>query len=222
VNIPERITQLVASAALEQSAEREADELRELEEARLRSWRRAFKDAVPIVDACEVFGELKPTDAMRAVSAWLPRATSRGLCVRGPVGCGKTTAALYAVRTWTEPRAGVIAGSVHSGHPVSWLNPDELVTALLHAYDRDAPRLHRHVVLDDLGRETKSDFAEALCRLLDPVDRSTRLPHVVLVTSNLTRDQMRQRYEPRVLDRLGHRCVAVDVTGPSLRRNGGF
>jgi DNA replication protein DnaC len=104
------------------------------------------------------------------------------------------------------------------GEPVAWLMHDQLVSAVLHSYDENSPRLHRRVVVDDMGRERKAEFADALCDLLDMQDRT------ILITSNLTTKQFKERYtDARLLDRLNDSCVAVRLTAPSMRsQTGGF
>ena len=79
------------------------------------------------------------------------------------------------------------------------------------------------IVVDDLGRETKQNIGEALCQLLEGTRASGQFTrHAVLITTNLTKAHMRERYEPRVLSRLGGCVDAFDVTGPDLRlRSGG-
>lgn|GEM_PF-4626307 len=202
------------------------DEAREtIEQQKQHRWLKAVRDVVPVAGIDRVFGELAETDALRAVQTWLPKCADRGLVLRGPCGNGKTLAAAFAVRAWTEPQIKrhweMGYELLCEGHDVSWFHPDELVSAILHAYDRDAPELCRRVVVDDLGRETKPNFGEALCRLLDAADDGGNA-HIVLITTNLTREQIRARYEPRLVERLNQRCVAVDVRGKSLRRDGGF
>lgn len=209
----------------EEQSRRDAARMEEFAQAKQGKWVNAVKSIAGVQEAEEVFGENQDTEAVRAVRRWLVSKSPRGLCIRGPIGCGKTHAALCAVKAWAEPR--IVDRQVDADGPrmlpgrrVSWLSPDKLISAVLHAYDKDSPALHPYVVLDDMGRETKPDFQEALCRVLESAEDG--VGRTLLITSNLTKEQMRHRYEPRLLDRLGHFCVAVDVRGPSLRRSGGF
>ena len=69
-----------------------------------------------------------------------------------------------------------------------------------------------------MGREKKPEFGDALCDLLDAQG------HTILITSNLTAQQFKERYrDPRLLTRLDDLCVAVRLRSGSLRaQNGGF
>jgi DNA replication protein DnaC len=142
------------------------------------------------------------TPATRAVDSWLSDRAARVLLIRGGVGVGKSVAAARAVAMCVD------AGK----RSVSWHRPNDFVSAVLHAYDGNAPRLGGDmVVIDDVGRETKADFCEALCAFIDDYAAS------VLLTTNLTKDQFRDRYDVRLIDRLREVGRAVDVKGASRR-----
>lgn len=133
-----------------------------------------------------------------------------GLC--GPKGIGKTIAAVSWVKSLVEP-------GKFRGNPVVWLRPDDLVSAVCHSYDPDSPRLARNIVLDEMGEERREDFVHAMRKLLD------KDGHRILITSNLTREQMRSRYGHDVAfcDRLEHVAQCFYLGGESLRSNdGGF
>ena len=188
-------------------------------------WRRRYRNAAP-VRAADVAWDARDTPAVRAVRDWV-KDPVRHLVLRGGVGCGKTTAACVAVKHWVEPTSMLVAHDYdyppgvridwHERHEVAWLRPDQLVSAVLHDYDEHSPKLRKYVVLDDMGLETKADFAAALCELLDRPD------YVLLITTNLTKQRMRERYDMRVVDRLNNSGRAVDLPEKSMRRqDGGF
>lgn len=205
-------------APLDQQAKTNARRLAEFKE---RTWRAKVRDVANVRVASKVFGELKPTPALTAIRQWLESGCEHDFVLRGGLGTGKSTAACYAVRHWCEPdvyvsEVGEPFERSQSKLPVvSWLRPNALVSAIEHDYDAAAPRLHRFVVIEDLGRETRPEFVESFCELLD------RDGHTLLITTNLTRKQMRERYEPRVIDRLNDRAEAFDVPGESMRRKDG-
>jgi DNA replication protein DnaC len=192
----------------------------------LRVWRERYKRSAPVRIA-DAAWDARDTPAVLAVRDWV-QDTARHLVLRGGVGCGKSTAACVAVKHWCDPtdklyvsdREWPTAGvwfDQHMGHDVSWLRPDQLVSAVLHDYDEKSPKLRSYVVIDDMGVETKGDFAAALCELLD------RPGHTLLITTNLKKQQFRDRYDLRLLDRLNDTSRAIDLPEKSMRRqDGGF
>jgi chromosomal replication initiation ATPase DnaA len=162
----------------------------------------ALSSLPPKLQATLAAGCIELTPATRAVDSWMSDRTSRVLLIRGGVGVGKSVAAARAVTL-----------SVDAGRrSVSWHRPNDFVSAVLHAYDGHAPRLGGDlVVIDDVGRETKADFCEALCAFIDDYAAS------ILLTTNLTKDQFSSRYDVRLIDRLREVGRAVDVKGASRR-----
>lgn len=147
------------------------------------------------------------TPAVQAIRAWEASSPKpRLFMIRGGVGVGKSVAAAVAIQTCIE------AGRVS----VSWHRPNDFVSAVLHWYDEKAPRIGCDlVVVDDIGRETKSDFGEALSAFLDDFDAP------IVLTTNLTKEQIRERYDLRVLERMRADGHAVDIKGESRRPQGG-
>lgn len=151
--------------------------------------------------------------AAQAALKWWDKTTTRAFLLRGGIGVGKTAAAGLVVR---DAAASLARISGSHEHRVSWHRPGDFVSAVLHQYDAQAPKLGTNlVVVDDVGRETKSDFEEALCTFLD--DYEARL----LMTTNLTKEEFRSRYGERVRDRLLECAAAVTIEGGSRRRQAG-
>lgn len=194
----------------QEQREREARQAAEEEESRVETWKRRYFEAAPVTCAARAWNA-ENTPGVTAVNQWLANGCKTNLILRGGVGCGKTSAACVAVKSWTEPVRNRLT------RHVAWLRPDQLVSAVMHSYDENAPKLRDWIVLDDIGRESKSDFVEAFCELLDMPDM------VIIGTTNLTKQQIRERYDARLVDRLNDSCIAIDLPGRSLRRqDGGF
>lgn len=201
-----------------QRRERECDAFKQ------KLWRERVLEITRSWVAKNAFAPALDTQALLGVRKWLGDGCQHALVLRGGVGTGKTSAACFAVRHWSEPkvywdegRAEPREDPASSAPRVTWLRPDQLVSAVMHDYDERSPRLHRYVVIDDLGRETRAEFVECLCELFD------RDGHVVLVTTNMTKEQMRERYkrEPRLMDRLRDRARPLDIGHDTLRRKTG-
>jgi DNA replication protein DnaC len=219
-------------AAIEESRARirgaeEAERVRsEAERARMAAEEAPLKEALADVDSVSALRRCPPAFGKQIASgAWDREAIAvkmarkwaagsvRGLVLRGGVGTGKSFAAACAVAEHSQKLGG------YGERRVSWHRPNDFASGMLHAYDERAPKIGSElVVIDDIGRETKVDFEESLVVFLD--DRETR----IVITTNMTREEMKARYGARLIDRLDHECLFVSVSGDSKRRSspGGF
>jgi len=175
---------------------------------------RAMRVLPPKLQAAAKAGRLDSAwPSARAAMSWWDGALARVFLLRGGIGVGKTGAAGLVVASAAE---SLSRAAPSCGRPISWHRPGDFVSAVLHQYDASAPELGAHlVVIDDVGRETKADFEEALCTFLD--DYEARL----LMTTNLTKDEFRARYGERVRDRLLECGAAVTIEGGSRRKASG-
>jgi len=180
------------------------------EKSKAAEWRDNLRKYAPI-PTWEKAWEAGATHSVQTVDTWFAEGCKKHLWLFGPVGCGKTISAAHAVKRWVEP------GTFEGDNPVSWLRPAQLVSAVFHAYDSQAPKLARRVVIEDVGyRKLPEDFEDAMCDLLD------RQGMTIIVTSNMTTLEFRERFkELRFLDRLGDTSMAVRLKGESLRSKGG-
>ncbi len=143
--------------------------------------------------------------------------TRKGLYLHGPVGTGKTYIA-YAIKHHLE------------NHPtnakrVRFHNATELLASIRHDIEAD-PYSRTHIVdkilesrllliIDDLGAEKPTEWvAETLYRIINH-RYENEIP--VIVTSNLSLDQLAQRIGDRTASRLGELCEVVELTGEDRR-----
>lgn len=204
--------QLERSAKLRSMREAEEVEAKRARDQALASDRAALRDyrsaaaldrAPPAMRKLVSSGEFKAGSMGVSIARKWARGGERGLALMGGVGTGKSVAAACAMAEHAQS----------SEESVTWHRPNDFVSGVLHKYDEKAPRIGKGlVVIDDLGRETKGDFEEALVVLID--DTLTRF----VLTTNLTMDELRARYGERLLDRLGHECQFVAMSGRSQRR----
>lgn len=184
-----------------------------------RTWRTCVTKVAPVRAARFAF-DGRVTAAVRAASEWLEKGAGEHLMLRGGTGCGKSVAACFVVKALCEPnlpRERYELLSYAARTPVCWLTPDLFVSAVMHAYEEESPRLRKHVIIDDVGREARIDlFSEALCRILDSS------AHRLLMTTNLRKDQFRDRYQDkRLIDRMNETCVAIEIPDVSMRKQDG-
>lgn len=149
-----------------------------------------------------VNGTLENTRALEAVSKWM--GSQKAFCLLlGGTGVGKTVAAMYAF----VARGGEFVRSSDLGPALDpWKGDREM--------DRVRANSHGVFVLDDLGIERADDARWAVC-FDDLVDARQGLRTVI--TSNLTPQQIAERYSERARDRIRASCVVVTLTGKSMR-----
>lgn len=151
-------------------------------------------------------GQLEDVPALVHVRGWLESGGAI-LVLCGGVGTGKTVAGAWAL--WTHGGDGV-----QSGRLPQRLDPwgDER--------DRYRPLDQTGlVVLDDLGTEATGNMRwdTAFATFID--DR-TATEAKTLITTNLRRQQIRERYGDRIAERINHVGTAVEIAGESMRRKG--
>ncbi len=164
------------------------------------------------------FAEAKPTTALEAVRQWR---VAGFLVLIGPTDTGKSFAAAWAVKrfaercvdrqAWRRPdkwheRVAKIQGSVR------WLHIQELIEA---REDRERILKARFLVIDDLASEDANPRVRGIVNHAISRRYDDRLPTVI--TANLTRHELEERYGGRIMDRLMNAGTIVDCDGPGLR-----
>ena len=87
---------------------------------------------------------------------------------------------------------------------------DELRAALSDIYECDL------LIIDDLGTElTNSAVATQLFSLLNERHLSSR---PTVISTNLTLEDIRERYEDRIFSRIAERYDIYRISGPDIRR----
>jgi DNA replication protein DnaC len=132
-----------------------------------------------------------------------------GYVILGRHGAGKTWEACALARKL------LMEDSV----PVTLVTATDLMQALRPnrdgASDLGAFQVAPVLVLDDLGAERPTEWThEQLFRLAD-FRNVRKLP--VIITTNLTGPQLRERYDPRMIDRLVEDATLLDIATGSYR-----
>jgi DNA replication protein DnaC len=139
----------------------------------------------------------------------LGRGQIDGFVIRGPVGVGKTHAAVAAFR-YLVGRATLPAIAVAVPALLDGLRPGR--EPVEHLAACESARL---LLLDDLAAERSSDWtAEVLYRLID-ARYARKLP--TIVTTNATGEQIRANLGDRIASRLNGLGMVVTLDGPDRR-----
>jgi len=141
------------------------------------------------------------------------------LVLIGNTGCGKTHLAIAAMRH------GVEAGTVSDGAlfiPVPELLMKIRATFRDGAQDTEEDVIDRYshcpfLILDDLGAEKTSEFSIATLELI--LDRRIRDNRPMIVTTNLTLEEIEGRLSARIASRLSiTNCIKINMPDWRKRR----
>lgn len=152
-----------------------------------------------------------PSEAMLAARSWWskPRAMAPALVLAGAKGIGKTTAAAWAVRQWSQSFDWSAGATGTNQQPLVWLGPE----SMRHIGRNDAQaaeicdRASRSslLVVDDAGHDGSRPGIEALCDVMhERCDRGRAL----ILTTNMTSRLFVARYGEPLADRLRACAVA--------------
>jgi len=118
----------------------------------------------------------------------------------GECGLGKSTILNYVIPAIFRTRTNKILRSVPAKE--------------LGAVDRNkAP----FIIIDDLGTESiKNDYGTKIDAVADAISYAEDSSKTLLITTNLTPQALKERYDERTLDRL-RKCKVVIIKGKSFR-----
>jgi DNA replication protein DnaC len=162
--------------------------------------------------------ESKPETIVRA---YMESDYRRGACLvlAGSVGCGKTTAAVGALRTEFQKRYD--RQFSHYSRRL-WharkLESDLLSHVNFGADRKEALQLascHTLIILDDLGTEVAREVFQADLDLIIGAREANRRP--TIITTNLAGEDLKARYSLRIVDRLRGWGRIVEIHGKSFR-----
>ncbi len=138
--------------------------------------------------------------------------TGKGLLFYGDVGGGKSClAAMIANAVIDQGFSARMTNFETIGNDLWSAKEKSLYMDELCRYDL--------LILDDLGAERQSPYMQGI--VYNVVDARTRAGKPVIITTNLTRDELSKTEEmgyKRIYDRLLQRCLPVKVEGQSRRR----
>lgn len=177
------------------------DELRRLRE-RQYLWERSIPSRFRYATLADV--DEPQSGSLRDWATELPG----NLVLLGPVGVGKTHAAVATLRLCHDLGYSIMFAPIVEA--LDMLRPG--------GGDDVAARLAtvRVLLLDDLGAERPTDWTAE--RLYSVINRRWLDEKVTIVTSNLPPDELEPTLDPRLYSRLVDGATATRLTGPDRRR----
>lgn len=137
------------------------------------------------------------------IADWLTDNKGKGLLLAGSCGRGKTLIATRVLPLFFAER--------------------NLIYSIYNSYDlnsRQREVFRSHILcIDDLGIENESvqygERKNVFVELIDSVEKKGKL---LVVTTNLTQDEIDEKYGTRTIDRFFSCCEIVNFSGKSLRK----
>lgn len=133
---------------------------------------------------------------------------TKGFLITGPTGVGKTYI-LHALANHFR----------YSFNFENWVELlQEFKDRMESGYTRDAIQqlFDKNVlVLDDIGAEKVTEWSTE--RLYAIINKAYERNHIVLIATNLTPTELREKYGDRIFSRLNEMCTVVELEGKDRR-----
>jgi len=131
---------------------------------------------------------------------WLVDTRGRGLMLMGECGLGKSTILNYVIPAIFRTKTNKVLRSIPAKE--------------LGAVDRNVAPF---IIIDDLGTESiKNDYGTKIDAVADAISYAEDSSKTLLITTNLSPNSLKERYDERTLDRL-RKCKVVIIKGKSFR-----
>lgn len=139
------------------------------------------------------------------VSDWLSDNNGKGLFLYGNCGRGKSLLSRYAIPAMIRAFSQRIITVVDCGSQQP--NIDEILR-------------RKFIALDDVGVEVERvDFGNRRNIVVEAINKAQDNPDTMLIiSSNLSGEAIRERYGDRIYDRIKYLCYRVAFNGQSLRK----
>lgn len=159
------------------------------------------------------------TERARAVIEWMMQGKKWGLLICGSVGTGKTTM-LKAIFRMLDEHHYCLKGNFYVGL-MGWSSAIELTNDYINHHDLFETDMYRlYLGIDDLGQEPEN--INAYGNIAHPV-RDILLHRyennrITIITTNLTPQDIKERYGERVADRMREMMQVITFNGQSYRK----
>ena len=131
---------------------------------------------------------------------WMVDTRGRGLMLMGECGLGKSTILNYVIPAIFRTKTNKVLRSVPAKE--------------LAAVEKNVAPF---IIIDDLGTESiKNDYGTKIDAVADAISYAEDSSKTLLITTNLSPNSLKERYDERTLDRL-RKCKVVIIKGKSFR-----
>lgn len=138
------------------------------------------------------------------VAEWMYDTKGKGLLLSGDCGRGKSNIVMFALPLLFLHKLRKVVKSVHIDN--------------LHS-NIDGVIKRKIISIDEVGAEPlTSDYGAKYYPFMKLINAAEMNSSILLLSTNLNSDQIRDKYDERTLDRVVRLCHVVKFTGKSLRK----
>ena len=146
------------------------------------------------------FDTYKHLSAYDEIIDWMVDTKGKGLIIMGECGLGKSTILNYVIPAIFRTKTNKVLRSI----PAKELGTVERNIAPF-------------IIIDDLGTESiKNDYGTKIDAVSDAISYAEDSSKTLIITTNLSPNSLKERYDERTLDRL-RKCKVVIIKGKSFR-----
>ena len=146
------------------------------------------------------FDTYKHLSAYDEIIDWMVDTKGKGLIIMGECGLGKSTILNYVIPAIFRTKTKKVLRSI----PAKELGTVERNIAPF-------------IIIDDLGTESiKNDYGTKIDAVTDAISYAEDSSKTLIITTNLSPNSLKERYDERTLDRL-RKCKVVIIKGKSFR-----
>lgn len=167
------------------------------------------------INECDRESYRKAYQYAKSIHAYV--SAGKGLILKGSVGTGKTTLAIAIMREAVEHgiRCQFISNISLQDTLLNLLNSNRQELANYEKSIRTVPLL----VIDDFGAESdRTNQSWIVDKIGSIIGERYDAMLPTIITTNLSRDELKSRYHERIYDRLRETCEVINFKGDSLRK----
>lgn len=184
-------------------------------EEKLGFWEMSFKDVLPAGYRSRTIDQMPESEERQIMSQYDDGEDQFGFVLMGKAGVGKTYALTALMNKVLEDchKYDVRLSDFVAYYPVGYL----LFKLRSH---RDPPEFDtcvntKFLFLDDLGAENTTDFARE--HFFTIIDLRCQKKFPTFITTNLTFNELKEKYGERVVSRLKEMCLPLSIKGDDRR-----
>ena len=149
---------------------------------------------------------------------WMSNTNDKGLMLMGDCGRGKSVILNYVIPVLFRIKDRIVM-SVHAQDMSKQIPINPRATIHIHRSYMDYLLDTAYPIIDELGIEPMiNDYGEKFEGFNLVLNAAERYHRPIFISTNLTVEQIYERYGDRTMDRLTHLCRTVHFKGDSLRK----